>query len=187
MKPRYRRDGASPDPEPPAVQGPIIHVPHARILVDAAGVLTVTVDGEPFEAPAELSPLRREAFGALMDHLTGRVAGPVRIEVHEADGSTFTDIITPPRRRPRPVTAGREAAAPVAAVPSLVELSGEGYVPGEDVAVAVIVAHTDAACIGRARALLESHLLGLSPTGEAILFGRISGTVALCQPGRDEV
>ena len=59
-------------------------------------------------------------------------------------------------------------------------MTGEGFVPGEDVAVAVIVSHTDATSTGYARTLLDRGRLRslLSDGGgEVILFGRISGTV----------
>ena len=51
--------------------------------------------------------------------------------------------------------------------------------PGEDVAVAVIVSHTDATGTGAARALVELDDLPTGATGEVILFGRISGTTAI--------
>ena len=59
------------------------------------------------------------------------------------------------------------------------EVEGEGFVPGEDVAVAVIVSHTDAAGTGTARALVDLDDLPPDATGEVILFGRISGTTAI--------
>lgn len=59
------------------------------------------------------------------------------------------------------------------------EVDGEGFVPGEDVAVAVIVSHTDAVGTGTARALVDLDDLPPDATGEVILFGRISGTTSV--------
>ena len=59
------------------------------------------------------------------------------------------------------------------------EVDGESFVPGEDVAVAVIVGHTDAARTGTARALVDLDDLPTTSTAEVILFGRISGTTAI--------
>ena len=71
----------------------------------------------------------------VLDRLTDQRRSPVRVEVREADGTVFTDIITPSRRRAVPEPPGRPAApAP------LPVLYGDGFVPGEDIAVAVIVA-----------------------------------------------
>ncbi|RAE64121.1 hypothetical protein DN540_34020, partial [Burkholderia multivorans] len=61
-----------------------------------------------------------------------------------------------------------------------VEVTGEEFVPGEDIAVALIVARTDATGTGHARALLDaSRLAGLldDGVGEVVLLGRVTGTV----------
>jgi hypothetical protein len=107
----------------------------------------------------------------------------VRVEVREADGSTFTDIITPTRRRrtePKPAPAPEPPVA--SAPPELVALHGEGFVPGEDVAIAVVIAHGDAAPDGAMRGLLTADQLAVSPTREVILFGRVSGTLTIGHP-----
>ncbi len=189
MKPRYRRGGDADQPDVPAPAQPIIHVPHVRVAVAPDGALSVTVDGAPFTAPEALRPLRRDTFGALADHLTAALDSPIRVEVHEADGSTFTDILTPPRRRSRfapPEPAfPQQASAPAAAVAALLEVSADGFVPGEDVALAVIVAHSDAGTTGHGRALLQRDLLELAPTREVLLLGRVSGTLSVHHPDRD--
>lgn len=129
MKPRYRRDAAN-QPDLPAPAQPIVHVPHVRSRSHRTA----------------LRPLRHDTFGALADHLTAALDSPIRVEVHEADGSTFTDILTPPRRRSRfaPPEPAFPQKALTAEVPALIEVSADGFAPGEDVALAVIVAHSDA-------------------------------------------
>lgn len=99
----------------------------------------------------------------------------MRVEVREADGTAFTDIITPGKRR-RPDS---EPEKPVPPVNGLLTLHSAGFVPGEDVAVAVVIAHADAAGDGTARGLLTRDQLAASPTREVILLGRVSGAVTI--------
>lgn len=185
-KPRYRR--TNPDSQPPAASlppsgGPIV-VPVVEFTIGADGAMTVTVDGVPY-LPEPFAPgWRRESFPAILDALAARYRTPLRVQVREADGSAFTDIITPPRERPtaRPWEAPvPEALSPPisAAQPVLHQVAGSGFVPGEDVAVAIIHAHSDARPDGTARALLTAEQAAAAVTGEVILLGRISGTLAV--------
>ncbi len=66
-----------------------------------------------------------------------------------------------------------------AAQPVLHQVEGAGFVPGEDVAVAIIHAHTDAGGDGTARALLTAEQAAVGVTGEVILLGRVSGTLTI--------
>lgn len=163
-----------------------VDLPNVVVTVAADGTLTAAVDGIAHPQPSA-GAWTRATFGPLMDEITKDRTVSVRVEVRECDGGVFTDIIharrpTPPVRvvaqAPVPGTRrGRRAAAPRA--PRLMEVEGEGFVPGEDVAVAVIVSHTDAAGTGTARALVDLDDLPPNSTGEVILFGRISGTTAI--------
>ena len=123
---------------------------------------------------------RRSSLPQIIDHASAERTIPVRIEVHEVDGRPFTDIIsarpppTPTPRRPRAGHAPRRALPP-----EFHSVEVTGFVPGEDVALAVIVAHTDATGTGDARALIDLDNLPDGRTHEVILFGRISGTLAV--------
>ncbi|WP_313358133.1 hypothetical protein [Microbacterium sp.] len=160
-----------------------VELPHVLVIVAADGTLAATVDGRPFSAPGE-SVWTRATFGPLMDAITRDRTVAVRVEVRECDGSVFTDIIRPraPRRaaplpeRPVPETRRSRHAR---RVPRLMEVTAAGFVPGEDVAVAVIVSHTDAARTGDARALIDLDTLPDAAGQEIILLGRISGTFAV--------
>lgn len=177
-RPRYRRAPAEPGGREEAV--PVV-LPHVAMTVTEDGAMTVTVDGAPHEPAPFAPPWRREDFAAILDHLTGQRRTPVRVEVREADGTVFTDIITPGKRRrpdPEPAPAPPERRV----LPELVTLSGEGFVPGEDVAVAVVIAHGDAAPDGTMRGLLTAEQLAPSPTREVILLGRVSGTLTIGHP-----
>ena len=119
-----------------------------------------------------------------MDAITKDRTVAVRVEVRECDGSVFTDIIRP--RTPRRAVALPEKPVPetrrsrhARRVPRLMEVAADGFVPGEDVVVAVIVSHTDAAGTGAARALIDLDTLPDAAGQEVILLGRISGTFAV--------
>ena len=176
-RPHHPRDH---EPEVP------VDLPNVIVTVAADGTLTAAVDGIA-HPQAAAGAWTRATFGPLMDEITKDRTVSVRVEVRECDGGVFTDIIparkpTPPARaaeqEPVPGTRrGRRVAAPH--VLRLMELDGEGFAHGEDVVVAVIVSHTDAAGTGTARALVDLDDLPTGATGEVILFGRISGTTAI--------
>ncbi|MCT1446252.1 MULTISPECIES: hypothetical protein [Actinomycetes] len=165
--------------------GPPVVLPHVIITAAETGALDVTIDGAAFPPPAEGQAWTRGTFGALLDAITEDRTVAVRIEVRESDGTVFTDLIhvrkpTPPRPAETEPSQPRSKHTKAKPAPELVEVTGEGFVPGEDIAVALIVAHTDAAGTGHARALLDaSRLAGLldDGVGEVVLLGRVSGTV----------
>ena len=160
-----------------------VELPHALVIVAVDGTLTATVDGRPFPAPGETA-WTRTTFGPLMDAITRDRTVAVRVEVRECDGSVFTDIIRP--RTPRRAMALPEKPVPetrrsrhARRVPRLMEVTADGFVPGEDVAVAVIVSQTDATGTGAARALIDLDTLPDAAGQEVILLGRVSGTFAV--------
>lgn len=155
-------------------------LPNVRVIVTDTGSLDVTVDGAVFPAPAR-GEWTRGSFADLLDAVTKDRSVAVRIEVREVDGSVFTDLIHPRKRTrtPEPEPPA-EPAKPTRRRkgPALVEITADGFLPGEDVAVAIIVSHTDAAG-GHVRALLDLNQFP-TPIGgvrDVLLFGRISGTV----------
>ena len=177
-RPRYKRTPAEPTEREQVV--PVV-LPHVVMTIAEDGSMTVTLDGKPHEPEAFAPPWQREDFARILDRLTELHRSPLRVEVRETDGSVFTDIITPGKRRPNSVPEP-EPVVPVTTAQELVALHGEGFVPGEDVAVAVVIAHSDAAPDGTARALLTADQLATSPTGEVVLLGRVSGTPTIGHP-----
>ena len=170
-----RRSHPSDDENPAPVE-----LPHVLVTVAADGTLTATVDGTPFPAPGETA-WTRTTCGPLMDAITNDRTVAVRVEVRECDGSVFTDIIRP--RTPRRAAPLSEMPVPetrrsrhARRAPRMMEVTADGFVPGEDVAVAVIVSHTDATGLGEARALIDLDTLPDAAGQEVILLGRISGT-----------
>lgn len=161
-----------------------VSVPHLVLDVREDGTLTATLNAHPVAPPEETDTWRRAMFAQIIDHVTHDRAIPVRVTVHEADGTTFTDILPAAKRpapqpeadvKPEPVKAGkrRRPADPI-------EIDGgEGFVAGEDVAVALITAHTDATPDGRVRVLLDPQVVAAVKAGEVVLVGRVSGTIAV--------
>ncbi|MFF2267426.1 hypothetical protein ACFVTZ_04125 [Cellulosimicrobium cellulans] len=158
-------------------------LPLVVIAITGDGGMTVTVDGVPFEPEPFAPAWRRGDFARVLDHLTGLRRSPVRVEVREADESVFTDIITPSRRRTEPESDPASELLARQRAPELVTLHAEGFVPGEEVAIAVVIAHGDAAPDGTMRGLIEARYLAGSSTCEAILLGRVSGTLTIGHPG----
>ena len=172
-----RRTGSNDDDTTAPVE-----LPHVLVTVAADGTLTATVDGTPFASPDGIA-WTRATFGPLMDALTKDRTIAVRVEVRESDGSVFTDILR--TRKPRRAVAPSQNPVPetrrsrhARRAPRLAEVTAEGFVPGEDVAVATIVSHTDATGTGETRTLIDLDDLP-DGTHEVILFGRISGTLAV--------
>ncbi|WP_454299731.1 hypothetical protein [Salana multivorans] len=172
-----RRSGPNDDPTAP------VELPHVLVTVAADGTLTATVDGTPFASP-DGTAWTRATLGPLMDAITQDRTIAVRVEVCESDGSVFTDILR--TRKPRRAAAPTENPVPetrrsrhARRMPRLAEVTADGFVPGEDVAVATIVSHTDATGTGEARALIDLDDLPEGSRHEVILLGRISGTLAL--------
>lgn len=157
------------------------------MIVQDDGTMTVTLDGRPY-LPEPFAPAwRRESFPHVIDQITDHRARWVRITVVEADGHLYTDNIAPQRRttpdetsRPEPAEITPAASAAPSTV--LVQMSGQGFEPGEDTAVALVIAHASASPDGTVRALLDGRRLAASPTREVILLGRISGSLHIEQP-----
>lgn len=160
-----------------------VELPHVLVTVAEDGTLAAMVDGIPFASP-DANVWTRATFGPLMDAITKDRTIAVRVEVRESDGSVFTDILR--TRKPRRAVVPSEAPVPETRRsrhgrrgPRLAEVTAGGFVPGEDVAVATIVSHTDATGTGEARALIDLDDLPAGTSHEVILLGRISGTLAV--------
>jgi hypothetical protein len=142
----------------------VISVVH--IAIDADGVMTVDVDGVTRDS--EQSRTRGD-LRAVIDEITSELGAPVRVEVREADGSTYADIATP-----------AESSAPVAVepspTPSTAALAGAGFQPGEEVALAYVVVRQNADADGNASLNLPPALLAAT-RGGLVLLGMSSRTV----------
>jgi hypothetical protein len=157
----YRRDDRS------TLRVPVV-MPLVEVVVDEDGLLTVTLDREPYSADGAL---RREDLRRTLTDITADLRTPIRVEMREADGTTFTDIITPKQRDTERAPAARRVLA------SAFGISGDGFTAGEEVEVCVVVARQVAADDGSTQLRLPPALLACHP--DVVLVGRISGAVAL--------
>lgn len=137
-----------------------------HVAIDSDGVMAVDVDGVPRES--EQGRARRD-LRTVIGEITSELGAPVRVEVREADGSTYVDIATPPE------SAGPAAAEP-APSPSTPALAGAGFQPGEEVAVAYVVVRQNADAEGNASLNLPPALLAAT-RGGLVLLGMSSRTV----------
>lgn len=137
-----------------------------HVAIDADGVMAVDVDGVPRDSGQNRT---RGDLRAVIDEITSDLGVPVRVEVREADGSTYSDIATPPES-PAPAAAG---PSPTTSTPSL---AGAGFQPGEEVALAYVVVRQNADAAGNASLNLPPALLAAT-RGGLVLLGMSSRTV----------
>lgn len=150
----YRRDDQG------TLKVPVV-MPLIEVMIDDDGYLDIRLDREPYTA--EDAVTRRE-LGSIVESISNDLGAPVRVEVHESDGTAYTDIVTPGGR-----ASGQAAAdqAPGA--------SPSAFLPDEEVSVAVILGRHQ-----RGGESLESRLppaLLAAHRGNVVLWGRTSGTV----------
>lgn len=140
----------------------IVHVD-----IDTDGTLTVSLDGRPYGDDRQLG---RADLRGVIDEITTDIETAVRVEVRESDGTTYSDIATPP-----------EPSAPAADEPSPIPrpytLAGAGFNPGEEVALAYVVARQPADSDGNASINLPPALMAAT-RGGLVLLGLTSQTVA---------
>jgi hypothetical protein len=158
----YRRDDRQ------TMRVPVV-MPLVKVCVDKNGYLTVALDREPYSADGSLT---RDNLKTLLIDVATELGTPIRVEVREADGSTFTDIVMPRRQAAEP-PGTRTALA------SAFGISGEGFSAGEQVEVCVVVARQIATGHGTAQLRLPPALLADHP--RVVLVGRTSGVVALSE------
>jgi hypothetical protein len=165
----YRRDERS------TIRVPVV-MPLVEVTVDTDGYLAVTLDREPYSADGSL---QRGHLQRLVDVIASDLGTPVRVEVHEVDGSTFTDIVTPQPRPADPSTKQVQHRARRKALASAFGISGGGFTAGETVEICVVVARRIADDEGTALLRLPPAVLADHPN--VVLIGRTSGAVAVSQ------
>lgn len=177
----YRREDRRP------VRVPVV-LPVVDVTVDDHGSLTVTLDGDPCTADDTLG---RSDLQALVDTIAHDLGSPVRVEVHEHDGSSFTDIVTPApvERAPQRPQPARDVAAddlplPVrsgtgTALASVFGISGEGFTAGEEIEICLVFARQVADEHGTTQLRLPPAALAAHP--RVALIGRTSGVIAISE------
>ena len=138
-----------------------------HIDIDTEGVLSVDIDGQPYATDWDLG---RTDLRSLLDQITTELETAVRVEVRESDGATYADIATPVEPPP-------PAADDPSPIPRPPALAGAGFHPGEEVALAYVVARQSADSDGRASINLPPALLAAT-RGGLVMLGLTSQTVA---------
>jgi hypothetical protein len=168
-----RNSPAQTPPESP------VSLPLAVITVSEPGTMDVSYNGRDFPPPTPDATRSRARFGDLLDAISDHRTRTVRVEVHEFDGSVFTDIVHAARRE--------QAIADVQAPSTmrrarhrhthqLIEVTGSGFIPGEDVTVALSLSSAEGSADGSARAVIDLSQL-MEHRSEILLIGRVSGVI----------
>lgn len=152
---------------------PVVHV---QITQD--GFLRIDVDGETHHTDG---PLSRGDLRAVLDQITTALDSPIRVDVTEADGTTYTDIATPPGQDPLPeLESEPEPTITTATTRTRVAapgIRGAGFHPGEEIAIAYIVARQTAEDDGTTALHLPPALLA-ARREELVLLGMTSHVIA---------
>ncbi|TWE13085.1 hypothetical protein BKA23_1913 [Rudaeicoccus suwonensis] len=145
-------------------------LPQAVVTVDDSGHARITVENtghRTIDCPDE--PIGRDELGKALAVIAEQVAGPIRVEVREPDGSRYADILQPHPPQPSAATAPDDDAEGDGRW-----VSGEGFLPGETVLVAVVATTIRADQDGTAG--LDTPPKLPRQGSEVVLFGSASGT-----------
>lgn len=158
---------------------PPVALPLAVVTVNERGDMDVSYGGDDFPPPAPDLPWSRARFGDLLDAISAHRTRTVRVEVHEFDGSVFTDIVHAVRNElattevEQPSMMRRARHRPTH---QLFKITGSGFIPGEDVTVALGVSSAEGSADGSARGLVDLSQL-VDHRSEVLLIGRVSGVI----------
>ena len=165
-------------PKRSADQRPVPPVLPLIVLEEYGEQLVLTVNGD--KATTEV--IERDRVGARLTELMTEFASPTRVEVHDDDGTVHADILQPPPKPQEPETEdgpdAEESSEPESS-PELIELGGEGFIPGEEVAVAVLLRYGSASEDGHARVVVNREDIAVPNAAEVMLFGRVSSTTVV--------
>ena len=139
-----------------------------HVTIGADGHLDVDVDGTPHRREQALG---RGDLRSVLDEVTTELGTAVRVEIREADNTTYTDFAPPPPAL---------ETSPNVDVPNPVSqpgLHGHGFLPGEEVVVAYVICTQTADAGGQTGLNLAHALLGKRGC-QLLMGGRTSATVA---------
>jgi len=139
-----------------------------HVDVGADGHLLIDIDGQPH---AEDRQHARSDLRFVLDEITTELGTAVRVEVREYDGTTFSDIATPPEAANDKQQDDTPPTTPTAG------LHGTGFRPGEEVAVAYVLCTQTAGADGRATMQLPPALLARRGH-RMVLIGMTSAAIA---------
>ncbi|MTE24621.1 hypothetical protein [Microbacterium sp. ZXX196] len=149
-------------------------LPRGIIRVESGGEIVATLDGEIVMPPDAGSPWSRPRIDELLDAMTMHGTRAVWVTLYEIDGQVFTEIVQGGERlAAEPPRRARKRSSHGSAVSHL-ELTGDGFFPGEEVLAAVGVCVRAENDEGHVVAIVDRRDL---PAGAAVslLCGRESG------------
>ena len=162
---------------------PLVDLPLAVVTVREMGSVGAALDGIEVPPPTHAEHWSRAQFGELLDTLTQQRSRTIRPEVRESDGSVFTEIIHARRGTPEAADVATPPApepdsrrARRGRTPRLIEITGDGFIQGEDVLVALPVSTAEGDDSGVARAVIDLDQL-TSQVREVTLIGYVSGRI----------
>ncbi|KRA30977.1 MULTISPECIES: hypothetical protein [unclassified Nocardioides] len=138
-----------------------------HVDIDAHGHLMIDIDGDPYAPDRTLC---RSDLSTVLDEITTDRGTAVRVEVREHDATMYADIATPPDLS----APADEEPSPPSPPPAF---AGAGFHPGEEVALAYVVARQPADPDGHAIINLPPALLATARDG-LLLLGLGSQTIA---------
>ncbi|QTE28625.1 hypothetical protein [Pengzhenrongella sicca] len=161
------------------------------ILANADNSLTVVLDGERQELPEQYARAGTDPWRPARD-LANLLEQSVFAELVDATGDRYTHVFDPDASVDAPIIthpdapvadAGTAAVAEAALQlrPPAFSITGDGFAPGEDVYIAVVVATRTARLDGVAQLPLPGALLNRLP-GVLIMFGLDSQTLIVSDP-----
>jgi hypothetical protein len=149
-------------------------LPDVVVTIERDGTITATMDGIFFLG----GPLGRELVLELVGCIAEQHCGPIQVRIRKSGDERCARVVSatsaPPSTHRARLTLPDAADTPPDA--HHVTLTGDGFIPGESVAIATIVREQQATANGRAEAVLDTALV---PGGaiDIILFGATSGTL----------
>lgn len=147
-------------------------LPVVTIDVATDGQLAVRIDGEPHR---EDTPMGRGDLRRVVEDIATSLEEPVRVDVREADGTTYTDIVLPPDPTNADPSVGGTIEASAVPHTRAGGITGHGFKPGESVAVAYVLAEQTADEQGTATLGLPPAML-VGRSASLVLVGLASGT-----------
>lgn len=147
-------------------------LPKLKITVAEDGTISATLDDQPY-APTHTTgrKITRNELRNVIDEITSERQTAIRVEVTESDGTTYADIATPPASDNAP--AKKPPPDQPTALPGV---SGTGFRPGEQVALAYLLMTGTAADDGTASIHLPAAVLA-SREATLVLLGLDSHTL----------
>lgn len=139
-------------------------LPRLRIQFDGSGLPTFTLDENEYVPPGGPYPPGRASIRGILEAIRDDL-GPIRVNIVESDGSTYSDILL----------AGDADSAPATMTDDR-DAFASGFLPGERVAVAVILSEHTASEDGTSNVRLPAAVLARHGNS-LMLLGRSSGTL----------